>query len=164
MGAIGLFAVLSVLGAFLGADRAKAMFTSAPLALFWALLAGLVAARLLRFDKLVRLPGLLPLYLGPLLILLGSMYGSATGHSVAGRLFGSKKIPRGYMVIPEVATSDELLDRELGRRIARLPAGAAPCRLPIRRPAARWRAVSRRCGTRARQRRACRPGHCRRSP
>ncbi|MCK4283387.1 MAG: hypothetical protein KAX44_03640, partial [Candidatus Brocadiae bacterium] len=123
LGAIGLLAVLSVLGAFLGADRAKAMFNSAPLALFWVLLVGLVAARLLRFARLVRLPGLLPLYLGPLLILLGSMYGSATGHSVAGRLFGSKKIPRGYMLIPEVVTSDEILDRGLGQRIARLPFG-----------------------------------------
>ena len=118
---VGLLAGLSVLGAFLGADRASVFFNSAPLAVFWALLCLLLLAGLLSFRRLRRSPGLLAMHLGCLLVLLGAMYGSDKGHEVAARLLGSKKVPSGYVVIFEGTASNSIVDRSLKQEIGKLP-------------------------------------------
>ena len=118
---IGLLLVLSVIGAFLGDERARALFNSIPLVIFWVLLLGLLAAGLIYFKRLIRSAGLLGVHLGSLLILLGAMLGSDGGHSLAAKLFGSKKIPHGYMRIYERQAGNRILDSEDNAEIGRLP-------------------------------------------
>ena len=115
--AMTALALLCMLGAFLGPARGKAFFNSAPLAVFWLLLVFLLGLGLFTFKRLPRSTGLIALHLGPLLILLGSLWGSEGGHRLAERLTGRAKIPAGHMVIPEGGTSNTVLSdtwHELG--------------------------------------------------
>ncbi len=120
LGTTAALAVLSVAGAFLGAQRAAALFSSVPLIAFWILLAGGLAAGFFAFKRLIRSPGLLSMHVGALLILLGSMYGSAKSHDVASRLFGSRKVQSGYVVVREGMASNSIIDAEQNE-IGRLP-------------------------------------------
>jgi len=99
--AIVVLAVLSIVGAFLGADRAKDLFNSAPLIAYWFVLAALLAAGFVFFKRLIRSPAALGMHLGSLLVLVGAMWGSEAGHAVGRTLFDSEKVPGGYMVIHE---------------------------------------------------------------
>lgn len=117
---IGLLLGLSVIGAFLGDERARAVFNSIPLVVFWVLLLGLLAVGLVHFKRLIRSAGLLGAHLGSLLILLGAMLGSDGGHSLTARLFGSNKIPSGYMTIYEGHASNSITDSK-NREIGKLP-------------------------------------------
>ncbi len=101
LAAIGLLVVLSIVGAFIGAESARAMFNSPPLAVFWIFLAALIVAGFFAFKRLLRSPGLLVLHLGGVLIFGGSMYGSDAGHASAEKLFGIEKVPRGLIKIHE---------------------------------------------------------------
>ncbi len=99
--AIVLLAVFSVYGAFIGADRAKAFFNSLPLAVYWWLLVILLAAGIVFFERLIRVPSSLLIHLGCIVVLMGAMWSSVGGHTIQRRLFGIDKIPRGHMYIPE---------------------------------------------------------------
>jgi len=116
-----LLAVFSVAGAFLGARRSGALFNSPPLMVFWVLLALLLLSGLFSFKRLVRSPGLLASHLGPLLILLGGMWGSEAVQGLRERLFGTERITSGYMAIFEGETSNRVLDEALSHQIGRLP-------------------------------------------
>jgi len=121
LAAIGLLAVLSIVGAFLGAASAKALFTSPPLVAFWFFLAAILVGCFLVDWRIIRSPGLVGLHLGALLVLAGSMWGSNLGHHVAARLFGIRRIPHGMMVIPVGGQTDQLLDVRTSAPIGRLP-------------------------------------------
>jgi hypothetical protein len=99
--AILLLAGFSVYGAFLGADRAKALFNSLPAAVYWSLLVLLLATGIILFDRLLRIPSLFLMHLGCIVVLMGGMWGSWSGHTLQRRLFGIDKIPRGHMYIFE---------------------------------------------------------------
>jgi hypothetical protein len=86
--AIGLLAILSVFGAFCGAEKAKLFFNSIPLGVYWYGLALLLVAGFVEFPVLPRKPGLFMIHAGCLLILAGSMLGSQTGHRLCERFFG----------------------------------------------------------------------------
>ncbi len=121
LGALGVLAAVSVVGAFLGAERARAMFNSLPLVVFWILLAGLLVAGFFWMPRLVRSPGLAAMHLGALLVLVGGMGGSDLGHRLAARLFGVTKVPHGYMAIEEGDATDAVRDGKTGEVIGRLP-------------------------------------------
>lgn len=72
--------VLCVVGAFLGAQRAKTMFNSIPLAVFWCVMAVLLAMSLFAGGRMWRSPGLIVVHAGLLLILAGGLWGSKTAH------------------------------------------------------------------------------------
>ena len=59
LGGVTLLLALSIIGAFLGDERARVLFNSLPLAVFWLLLLGLLAAGLIYFKRLIHSPGLL---------------------------------------------------------------------------------------------------------
>jgi hypothetical protein len=117
--AVILLALLSIYGAFLGADRAQAFFNSLPLAIYWFALIALLSAGIVVFRRLLRVPSLLLMHLGPILVLLGALWGSNGGHAVAKQLFGIDKIPQGQIGILEqtqenrVVFSDSNSIREL---------------------------------------------------
>ncbi len=95
--AVLLLTLLSIYGAFLGADRAKAFFNSLPLAVYWFALAALLVVGLAVFRRLLQIPALLLMHLGCILILLGGMWGSKAGHVMQRQLFGIDKVVRGQL-------------------------------------------------------------------
>jgi len=116
---LALLAGLSVVGAFLGAARAKQMFNSIPLAIFWAATAALLAAGICCLLDIQRAV-LLLLHAGPLLVLIGAMLGSDAGQRLTARLGGPETIPPGFMIIPAGGASDVVTDAD-GRVIGTLP-------------------------------------------
>jgi len=96
-----LLIFLSIYGAFLGAERAKKIFNSLPLAVYWIALTVLLIVGIIIFRRLVRMPALLLVHFGCILILAGSIWGSQAGHKLQKRLLGIDKIPTGQMLIYE---------------------------------------------------------------
>lgn len=93
--------VLSIYGAFIGAERAKQFFNQPPLVVYWTALATLLIVGIAAFRRLLRVPGLLLIHAGCILILAGGMWGSQAGHDLQKKLFGIDKIPSGRMAIYE---------------------------------------------------------------
>jgi len=114
-----LLIFLSIYGAFLGSDQAKNFFKSFPLIVYWLALALLLIVGIAAFSRLFRVPGLLLIHCGCILILAGAIWGSETGHKVQRQLLGVDKIPKGYMIIFEghsqnrVMLGDDEQTREL---------------------------------------------------
>jgi len=121
LAAVGALAALSVVATFRGAEDARTLFTSEPLAVFWILLAAFLVACFFFGTGLLRSPGLVAMHVGSVLILVGAMWGSDKGHSVAEKLLGRHKIPHGYMMIPEGDATDEVADDATGEPVGRLP-------------------------------------------
>jgi hypothetical protein len=107
--AVILLALLSVYGAFLGAERARVFFNSLPLAVYWFALIALLSAGIVAFRRLLQVPSLLLMHLGSILVLLGALWGSNGGHALAKRLFGHDKIPEGRMGILEQTQENRVL-------------------------------------------------------
>ena len=120
LAAVGMLLVLSVVGAFIGTQRARTLFNSVPLVVFWSLLVALLLVGLAAFRTLLRSPGLLAMHLACLLILGGAMYGSKDGHAVAAKLLGTRKIPSGYMQIYE-GRKDNVVRDGNGNELGTLP-------------------------------------------
>lgn len=95
--AVILLTLLSVRGAFLGADRAQEFFNSLPLAVYWFALTALLIVGLVVFRRLLQIPSLLLMHLGCILILLGGMWGSKAGHVVQRQIFSIDKVVRGQL-------------------------------------------------------------------
>jgi hypothetical protein len=104
-----LLIILSIYGAFLGSYQAKSFFNSPVLSAYWLILTALLAAAFAAFRRLLRLPGLLLIHAGCILILAGALLGSVTGLKVQNQFcrkasltaFGTDKIQAGQMVIFE---------------------------------------------------------------
>lgn len=101
--------VFSVYGAFIGAARAQKFFNCIPLSAYWVAFAVLFIAGLLIFPRLLRVPALLMMHLGCVLILIGGMWGSGAGHKIQKNLFGINKIKSGRMVIHEGYSENRVL-------------------------------------------------------
>jgi hypothetical protein len=112
--------ILSIYGAFLGAEGARGFFNSIPAGVYWSGLGGGLILGLIVFRRLVRVPALLLIHLGCILILLGSGWGSSTGHRVQAKVLGIEKIPKGRMIIFEGETANEVA-LENAAVIKRLP-------------------------------------------
>jgi cytochrome c biogenesis protein ResB len=96
-----LLILLSVYGAFLGSYQAKSFFNSPALSAYWLALMALLTAAFVTFRRLIRLPGLLLIHAGCILILAGALRGSGAGLKVRNHLFGADKIQTGQMTILE---------------------------------------------------------------
>ncbi len=107
--AIVLLVLLSIYGAFLGAERAQAFFNTLPLAVYWFALIVLLIAGIVAFRRLLQIPALLLLHTGCILVLVGAMWGSNGGHAMARRLLGIDKIPQGQMGIPEQTQQNRVI-------------------------------------------------------
>jgi len=93
--------VLSIYGAFIGAERAQQFFNQPPLVVYWTALAILLIVGIAAFRRLLRVPGLLLIHAGCVLIVAGGMWGSQGGHNLQKKLFGIDKIRSGRMAIYE---------------------------------------------------------------
>ena len=81
-----LLILLSIYGAFLGAADAQKFFNSRLITAYWLILLFVLSAGLI-FQKPVT-SGVLLIYLGCILVLAGSMYGSELGHQIQRKFFG----------------------------------------------------------------------------
>jgi hypothetical protein len=121
LAAIFVLVLLSVVGAFLGAAQAKALFNSVPVQVYWCLLLALLLTGFVVFRRLVRRGGLLSIHAGCVLVLAGGIWGSQSGHRLANRLLGRQKIPKGYLVIYEGESERHLLRENLREPLGELP-------------------------------------------
>ena len=122
LAAIGLLIILSAVGAFLGAEKARRLFNCVPLAVCWLALAGLLVAGLIFFKaRLLRTPAGLAMHLGSLLVLGGAMWGSEAAHDLRREWFGSTKIPSGHMLLYQGESDTRLFDRDSEHVRGRLP-------------------------------------------
>jgi hypothetical protein len=149
LAAIGLMIALSILGAFLGADRAKDLFNSTPLVAFWCALAALLIGGFVFFRRLVATPAGLAMHLGTLLVVAGAMWGSDQAHALRKEWLGGQaltlegvsaplhlrairaicnplgitgdKTPSGFMVLFKGQTDNGLMDADMTLRVGTLP-------------------------------------------
>ncbi|HUS46991.1 MAG TPA: cytochrome c biogenesis protein ResB [Phycisphaerae bacterium] len=118
---IAALIILSITGAFLGAERAEELFSSAPLAACWVLLATVAAAAVVSFRRLLRSPGLLGMHLGWALVIVGGLAGSPAGHRLAAGMGGGPKVHHGYLAVGQAGASDEVMDEQMRLTLGRLP-------------------------------------------
>jgi len=111
---------LSIYGAFIGAEQAQQFFNRPPLVVYWTALALLLIIGIAAFRRLLRVPGLLLMHAGCVLILVGGMWGSQGGHNLQNKLFGIDKIRSGLMAIYE-GRSDNLVMLDGTREQKELP-------------------------------------------
>ena len=116
-----VFVVLSIVGAFLGAQRAAGFFGSTPVVLFWFLLTILLGLGFLFVPNLWRKPGLLLSHIGCVLILLGALWGSQTAHALRTRYLGDDRIHEGMLQIFEGETSSTVIARDGQTILGSLP-------------------------------------------
>jgi hypothetical protein len=114
LAAILLLTGLSIYGAFLGADRAQAFFNSLPLVIYWFAAVALLIAGIVVFRRLLRVPSLLLMHAGAVLVVLGAMWGSKAGHAVQKQLFGIDKIPEAELRIYERIDENRVRVKEDG--------------------------------------------------
>jgi cytochrome c biogenesis protein ResB len=117
---IVLLIVLSIIGAFYGAEKASLFFNSLPLTIYWLTLAVFLVVGLVTFRRLIRVPGLLLIHLGCVFILVGAIWGSEGGHRLQKKLLGIDKVPFGYMMIYEQTAKDSIVDED-DNVLAKLP-------------------------------------------
>lgn len=96
---IALLMGLSILGAFLGPDRARAMFTSPPIAAMWTLLIVVLLAGCLAWPIMLRRPSLLAMHVGGVLIVAGAMWGSRPAEDLRRALTGRSPMADGAMQV-----------------------------------------------------------------
>jgi len=100
---------LSIYGAFIGAERAQQLFNQPPLVVYWTALALLLIIGIAAFRRLLRVPGLLLIHAGCILIIAGGMWGSHGGHNLQKKLFGIDKIRTGRMAIYEGSSENHVV-------------------------------------------------------
>jgi len=99
---------LSVVGAFLGAQRASEVFNSVPMAAYWVVLACLLVAAGVAMRQVRSKPFLLLMHLGGVLIIASAMYGSDAGHRLTERLGAPHKARRVSVMLREGQQSSTL--------------------------------------------------------
>ena len=101
MAFIMLLFFLSIYGAFIGSENAKDFFNNVPMAIYWVAFIFLLTIGIALFRRLVQIPSLLFIHFGCILILLGGIWSSNSGHEVQKKIFGINKIPSGIIPIYE---------------------------------------------------------------
>jgi len=92
-------ALLSVYGAFIGADNSQRFFSSMPMGFFWGVFALLMIWTMAIFKQLWRKSDLALIHVGCILVIGGSMLASEAGHKLQKSLFGKEKLRRGMMQV-----------------------------------------------------------------
>jgi len=104
-----LLTAFSIYGAFIGAARAEQFFNRIPLAVYWIAFTILLIVAMNVFPRLIRVPGLLLMHAGCILILAGGMWGSRAGHALQKKFLGIEKIRTGRMTIYEGQSDNHVI-------------------------------------------------------
>ena len=121
--AVIILTVLSVYAAFLGAERTRALFCSRPLQIFWIALIALLFARLFLLKPLRKEPGLLCMYLGVVLVLMGNMWGAESSFRWLSKYSGRQSPLSGYMVLFAGDVKTTLTSDDMQTVLGELPFG-----------------------------------------
>ena len=97
--ALLMLIILSITGAFLGADKARLFFNSIPLAAFWIALTLLFASGFIFWKSLYLRPYLLLCHAGCIAILAGALWGSAAAHHLRTTFGLPPKLTKGVMML-----------------------------------------------------------------
>jgi virulence-associated protein VagC len=111
---------MSIYSAFIGPYLSGIFFSCAPLSVYWLALTILLLSTIIALPKLVLKQGLLLIHLGCILILTGAMAGSKKGQLLTEKIFGSKKITTGEMLVSKQQPQDNVLP-ENNKQPFRLP-------------------------------------------
>jgi len=111
---LGLFAlmlliILSIAGAFLGADKASMFFNSPPLAVFWIFLTGLFCTAFFFWKSLYRRVNLLLCHAGCVAVLVGGLWGSAAAHRLRASAGISEKLTKGTIILRQGQTGNQVM-------------------------------------------------------
>jgi hypothetical protein len=87
----------------------------------WTLFAQMMLASLLIFRAVRRNVGLLAAHLGMALILAGAMWGSAAAHHLRPALGLTPKVHKGYLIVPQGRSANEMVDATGVTQLGRLP-------------------------------------------
>lgn len=118
---LDLLTTMSIIAAFIGSESADIFFGSAPLMVYWCFGVIIFAAAFFSFPRLVRQPALAAVHLGCMLVLIGGLWGTETGHKIAAKITGKQKIDEGYMVIFEGQSDNRVFGRDLDKPTTLLP-------------------------------------------
>jgi hypothetical protein len=99
----------SIYGAFIGAENAEEFFNRFPLAVYWSAFAILLVVGFVVFRRLIRVPGLLLMHAGCILILAGGMWGSRAGYALQKKLLGIEKVRTGQITIYEGQSENHVI-------------------------------------------------------
>lgn len=96
-----LLIVLSIIGAFLGAERASVFFNSPAMIVYWLVILVILISGLIFFPSLRKNAGLAMLHIGCILVILGGIWGSQKCNIIQKRFFNIDKAYSGVMLIYE---------------------------------------------------------------
>jgi ResB-like family len=105
--------LLSIYGAFIGAEFAKGFFNSIPLSVYWLAFAVLLISAIALFRRLLCFRGLFLIHLGCIIILAGGIIGSQAGFKVQDKWFKTDTIRTGQMIINK-GTTERAVEMEDG--------------------------------------------------
>lgn len=108
-----LLILLSIYGAFIGAESAKGFFNSISMSAYWLVFAALLISAIALFRQLLCFRGLFLIHLGCIIILAGGIIGSQAGFTIQDKLFGTDTIRSGQMIINE-GTTEQAVELEDG--------------------------------------------------
>jgi hypothetical protein len=112
-----LLIFFSIYGAFIGSERAQNFFNSPAMVVYWLVSGLMLITGIIIFQ---RLGGPLLIHLGCVLVLLGAMLGSDTGHKLQQKMLGIDKIRKGQMLIYQGQESNKVIT-EKDSTIRKLP-------------------------------------------
>jgi hypothetical protein len=101
-------ALFSIYAAFLGSKEASVFFNSPPLAVYWFIFLVFLLLGFTAYPRLIKKPALLMMHLGCVLIFIGGLWGSGTGHQLQKKYLGRDLFFKGSMVIYEGQTETRL--------------------------------------------------------
>ncbi|AQQ70423.1 ResB-like family protein [Limihaloglobus sulfuriphilus] len=115
---IVLWTVWSIVGAFMGADKAAGLFSSVPMMVFWAAMILSLVFGIFCFKSLRKQKTLFLIHIGCILILTGFAMSSVLGTFVLNKLLKQDKFNQGFMVIYEgQKTNSVILPDESSRKL-----------------------------------------------
>ncbi|MBN2512933.1 MAG: cytochrome c biogenesis protein ResB [Sedimentisphaerales bacterium] len=97
LAAIAVFCLLSIFGAFLGAENARSFFNSVPLAAWWVGFTILLVMSIAAFRALHKQSMLFLMHAGCVLILLGGLWGSRAVQTMTASILGKAWIEPCYL-------------------------------------------------------------------
>lgn len=107
---IVLLIVLSIYGAFQGAQAAQLFFNSIPVGVYWVFFVVLLVVSIGIFPRLLKVPSLLLIHAGSVCILFGGLYGSKAVMQWADRVGVTEpSIRSGRMILYENETDNRVM-------------------------------------------------------
>lgn len=100
--------LLSIYGAFIGAERAKSLFNSTLMIVLWVSILLIFIIGSVVFSSLRKNVSLALIHIAPVLIIIGGMIGSEKGHQLQKKYLGIEKAYYGTMLIYEGSESDKI--------------------------------------------------------